>query len=147
MESVIRGAVIYLFLWTIFRLSGKRTLHEISSFDLVLLLIISEATQQALLSDDFSLTNAMILIIVLVTIDVGLSLWKRSFPKMEKILDDCPVVVMENGKPLRERMTKERVDENDVIAAARELHGIEKLDQIKYAILERSGSISIVPKS
>jgi uncharacterized membrane protein YcaP (DUF421 family) len=147
MDSVLRAFAIYAILLIIFRISGKRSLAQITTFDFVLLLVIGEATQQALLGDDFSLTNAFIVIVTLVGLDVGLSLLKQQSPKLERLLDDTPLVIVENGRPLRERMDKARIDESDVLTAARELQGLERMDQIKYAVLERSGGISIIPQS
>ena len=146
MDSVIRALAIYAILLVIFRISGKRSLAQITAFDFVLLLIISEATQQALLGDDFSLTNAFIVIITLIGIDIALSLLKQRSPKIELLLDDTPLIIVENGSPLRERMDKARIDESDVLTAARELQGLERMDQIKYAVLERSGGISVIPQ-
>jgi len=77
MDLVIRGLAVYLFLLLIFRVSGKRSLHNATTFDFVLLLIIAETTQQALVGDDGSVTGAFLLIIVLVGTDVLLSLAKR----------------------------------------------------------------------
>ena len=77
MDSVWRAAAIYIGLMIIMRLAGKRSLAQITTFDFVLLLIIGEATQNALLGQDFSVTNAMLVIITLVTLDIGLSLLKR----------------------------------------------------------------------
>ena len=114
-------------------------------FDFVLLLIIAETTQQALLGDDYSLTNAFILITALIGIDIGLSLLKRRFKRLDRIIDGQPTLVVENGKPLHDRMQIVRVDEADVLEAARRLRGLERMDQIKYAILEQSGGITIVP--
>lgn len=146
MEPVLRGLAMYIFLLLIIRIGGKRTLAEITTFDLVLLLIISEASQQALVGDDFSLMNAFILIITLISIDVGLSLLKQRSQKIEKWLDGAPVVVMKDGKVLKDRLKVERVDESDILEAARKLRGLERLDQVKYAILEKDGGITIVPK-
>lgn len=56
-----------------------------------------------------------------------------------------PLIILENGRPLHDRMNRERVDEEDILEAARELQGLERLDQIRYAILERNGAITIVP--
>ena len=146
MDAILRGAAVYFFLLLILRLGGKRSLAQITAFDFVLLLIISEATQQALLADDYSVTNGFLVIVTLVGIDIGLSIWKQRSPRTEKWIDDAPVVLIENGTILRERMERERVDLDDILTAARELHGLERLDQIKYAVLERSGGISIIPK-
>jgi uncharacterized membrane protein YcaP (DUF421 family) len=146
MDSVLRAAAIYLVLLVIFRISGKRSLAQITTFDFVLLLIIGEATQQALLGENFSLTNAFVVIVTLVGFDIALSLLKPHIPRLERWLDGLPLVIVEDGKPLKERMDKARVDESDVLTAARELQGLERMDQIKYAVLERSGGISIIPK-
>ena len=77
MDSVLRGVVVYLFLLVIVRLSGRRTLAQITAFDFVLLLIVAETTQQALLGDDFSLSNAVVLILTLFTVDIAFSYVKR----------------------------------------------------------------------
>ena len=146
MDSVLRAAAIYAILLIIFRISGKRSLAQITTFDFVLLLIIGEATQQALLGNDFSLTNAFVVILTLVGLDIGLSLIKQRSQTLERWVDDVPLVIVEDGRPLKERMDKARIDETDVLTAARELQGLERMDQIKYAVLERSGGVSIIPK-
>ena len=146
MESVLRAAAMYVGLLIIMRIAGKRSLAQITTFDFVLLLIISEATQNAMLGQDFSITNAFIVIITLVTLDIGLSLLKRRSKKLDKLLDDVPLIIVEDGVALKDRMDKVRVDEQDVLSAARHLQGIARLDQIRYAVLERSGGISIIPK-
>jgi uncharacterized membrane protein YcaP (DUF421 family) len=146
MESIIRGLIIYFFLLLIFRISGKRTLSQATSFDLVLLLIISEVTQEAMVDSDHSVTNSMLLIMTLVGTAVVLSWLKQRYPSVERILDGEALLIVDNGRQLTDRMNKERVDEKDILEAARALHGLEKMNQIKYAILERNGEISIVPK-
>lgn len=146
MDSVIRAAVVYCFLLLVLRLAGKRTLAQVTTFDFVLLLIISEAVQQALIDDDNSMTNAMIVVTTLVAINILMSLLKQRWKFIERLLEDIPLVIVADGKPLRERMDKERIDMDDVLDAARESHGLEDLTQIKHAILERSGKISIIPR-
>jgi uncharacterized membrane protein YcaP (DUF421 family) len=146
MESVLRAAVTYLFLLLLFRISGKRSLAQITTFDFVLLLLISEAIQQAMIANDNSVTNAFLLIITLMGIDIGLSLWKQRSELVAKLLDDVPLVIVEDGRPLRERMDRSRVDEDDVLAAARQQRGLERMEQIKYAVLERSGGITVIAK-
>ena len=147
METVMRAAVMYAFLLLLFRVMGKRSLAQITAFDFVLLLIVGEATQQALVRDDSSLVTAFVVIGTLMVIDLGLSLVKARWPWLDPILDSMPIVIVENGRLIEDRATRERVDLEDVLAAARERHGLERLDQIKYAVLERSGGISIIPRS
>jgi uncharacterized membrane protein YcaP (DUF421 family) len=146
METVLRAAGVYLFLFVLFRATGKRSVAEIDTFDFVLLLIISEATQQALVGRDYSLVNAGIVIVTLVALEAALSLVHYWFPRLAKVLDDVPLVLVENGKPIKRHMDKERVDEESILEAARELQGLERMDQIKFAVLERNGHITIIPR-
>lgn len=76
MDSILRAAGMYIALMLLFRVAGRRSLADLTTFDFVLLLIIGEATQQALLGEDFSFTNAMLVIATLIVLDVGLSLAK-----------------------------------------------------------------------
>ena len=146
MDAILRGVSIYVFLLVLFRIAGKRSLAQVTTFDFVLLLIVSEATQQAMLGNDYSMTNAFLLITTLVGMDVALTLWKRRSPRLDRLLEGTPLILVEDGKPLKDRMHKSRVDEADVLAAARELQGLERMEQIRYAVLERSGGISIIPR-
>jgi uncharacterized membrane protein YcaP (DUF421 family) len=146
MDLVIRGTAVYLFLLLIFRLSGKRSLRSVTTFDFVLLLIIAETTQQALVGEDYSVTGAFLLIVVLVGTDILLSLLKRASPRVDRLLEGQPLVILRDGVPLGARMHVERVDDEDILSAARETRGIERLDDIERAILEKNGAISIVPR-
>jgi uncharacterized membrane protein YcaP (DUF421 family) len=147
MEAVIRGAVTYFFLLVIFRVSGKRTLAQITTFDFILLLIVSEATQNALVGNNASMTHAFLVILTLVAIDIALSLLKRRWPTLDRWIEGLPLVIVEKGRPLKENMRHARVDEEDVLTAAREHQGLLTMDQIGLAVLERNGQISIVPQS
>ena len=147
MEIVLRCIAIYAVVWVVFRISGKRTLKDLTTFDFVLLLIISECTQQGLVGQNYSITGATIAVATLVTVDILLSLLKRRFDKVEKVLDNVPVLLIERGRLHRDRLKKERVDEADILVSARQMHGISRIDAIDYAILETSGTISIIPKA
>jgi uncharacterized membrane protein YcaP (DUF421 family) len=146
MNPILRTTIVFFFLMVVFRLAGKRSLAQITSFDFVLVLIIGEATQNALIGQDYSLTNAGLVIVTLIMLDITMSLVKARFPRLDRVLDDLPLVVVEHGRPLTDRMRQARVDEEDVMAAARELQGLERLDQVKYAVLERSGGITVIPE-
>ncbi|MFM8321657.1 MAG: DUF421 domain-containing protein [Chloroflexota bacterium] len=146
MFIILRGLAVFFFLLVVFRISGKRTLAQITTFDLVLLLIISEVVQQAMLGDDFSMTNGILLVLTLVGADIGLSLVKQHSRPIERWVEGLPVVIVEDGRPIKERMDLARVDEDDILSRARELQGLERMDQIKYAVLERSGGITIIPR-
>lgn len=145
MEGIFRVIAMYLVLLAVFRLAGKRTLSDATTFDFLLLLIISETTQQALVREDHSFTHSMVMILTFVGVNIVLSAMKQHSRAVERLLEGEPVLLVEHGRPVRRAMDKERVDEDDILEAARERRGLERLDQIKYAVLERSGRISIVP--
>jgi uncharacterized membrane protein YcaP (DUF421 family) len=145
MDSVLKAAFIYLLLLVVIRLSGRRTLGEMTAFDLVLFLIIGGATQRALIGQDYSLTNAVIVIATFLTIEVALTFAQRDVPTLRRILHGIPTIVVERGNVLHDRLRRARITIDDVMAAARLTHGIERLDQIKFAILEANGKISIIP--
>lgn len=145
MDSFIRAFVVYFALWAIFRIAGRRTLGEMTAFDFVLLLIIGGSTQRAITGEDYSLTNALILVSTFVAIDVVLSLLEVRSPRLHRILNATPTILAENGRFLHRRMKSARVTEHNIMESARRLHGLERADQIKFAILEANGDISIVP--
>jgi len=145
MNPVIRGLAIYFFVYIIFRILGKRSLSEITTFDFVLLLIISETTTDALVGEDYSLMACFIMISTLVGVDLLFTLTKTKWKWFEKVSDGAPLVLVDKGVPLKKRMEKTKVDEEDVLEAARSLHGLEKMEQVKYAVLEKDGTISIIP--
>jgi uncharacterized membrane protein YcaP (DUF421 family) len=145
-ELVLRGLCLYLLLWFFFRVAGKRTLRDLTAFDFVLLLIISECTQQGLIGKDYSITGAATVVATLLAADILLSLLKQRFGQLEKVVDGVPVLLIEAGQLRPDRMKKERVDEADILSAARLSHGIGRLEDIDYAILEVSGGVSIIPK-
>jgi len=145
MDTVLRAAAVCFVLLLLFRITGNRSLAQITVFDFVLLLIISESAQQGITGNDYSITNSVILVCTLAFIDIVLSLWKQRSVTMERLLDGMPLILVSKGKVLQQRLDKVRVDQEDILEAARELQGLERLDQIKYAVLERSGEITIVP--
>lgn len=145
MNPVFRGIAVYIFILLIFRFMGKRSLSETTTFDFVLLLIISEVTQQALVGEDFSITASAILICTLMGMDLLFTLIKERFKLFGKITEGAPLVVVQDGKCLKKRMEKTKVDEEDILHAARLNLGLERLEDIKYAVLEKDGTISIIP--
>ena len=147
MEAPLRALTVYLFLLIIFRFSGKRTLAQITPFDLVLLLILGEATQQGLIGDDFSVTKALLLITSLLGIDIAFSYVQRRIKPLDRAIEGLPLIILEDGALIEERLKKARVDAGDVLEAGRKIHGLERLDQMKYAVLERDGTISVIPKA
>jgi uncharacterized membrane protein YcaP (DUF421 family) len=144
MDAALRAGAMYIALVILFKLAGRRTLVDLTTFDFVLLLIIGEATQQALLGDDFSFTNAVLVIATLIAMDVGFSLAKQRFDGLARLFDDGAMILVENGRPLTRRLNKARLTEADIMETARSDQGVERMEDIRYAILERNGTISII---
>jgi uncharacterized membrane protein YcaP (DUF421 family) len=144
MSSVIRAVVVYLVLLFVFRMAGKRTLAKITTFDLVLTLIISEAVQQSLLGHDGSMTNGFLVVLTLVGADIALSLIKHRFPNLRRLIDGQPVVVVRDGELVRESLDQERVEKSDILAGARESLGLGRLADIRHAVIEESGGITVI---
>ncbi|MBB3320485.1 uncharacterized membrane protein YcaP (DUF421 family) [Rhizobium sp. BK176] len=115
-------------------------------FDLVIVLVISETTQQAMLADDFSVTNAIILILTLFTTDIALSYVKRGWTRAAHVVDGVPTILVSHGVYDDTALRGCRMGRDDIMEAARSQQGIETIDDIKFAILEVSGNISIIKK-
>ena len=146
MESVFRGLAVYIVLLLVTRFSGRRSMAQVTPFDFVLLLIIAETTQQALLGDDFSVTNSFVLIITLFAADILLSYVKQWSPRAALLVDGSPTVLMSRGRPDPEALRRSRVNVADILEAARQQHGLMHLEQIDFAVLEIGGNLSIVPR-
>jgi uncharacterized membrane protein YcaP (DUF421 family) len=145
--TALRAAVVYAFLMLAFRFAGHRTLAQITNFDLILVLIIGDATQNAIVGDDTSLWTAAVAIASLILLDVLIGRGKQAWPQLDTVADGLPVVIVSQGAPCHDRMKKQGVDLEDVLAAARERHGIMRLEEIEFAILEKSGGISVIPRN
>jgi uncharacterized membrane protein YcaP (DUF421 family) len=145
MDSVIKAVVVFFALWAIIRVSGRRTLGEMTAFDFILFMIIGGSTQRAITGQDYSLTNALLLVATFVALDIALSILELRSPMFRRILNAMPMILVENGYLMTERMRRARITEDNVLEAARRLHGLERIDQIKFAILEATGEITIVP--
>lgn len=145
MDSVIKAAIVFFVLWAILRISGRRTLGEMTAFDFVLFMIIGGSTQRAITGQDYSLTNALLLVATFIVIDIALSFVELRSPFMRRVFNGMPMILVENGVVMTARMRRARITEDNILEAARKLQGLERIDQIKFAILEATGVIAIVP--
>jgi uncharacterized membrane protein YcaP (DUF421 family) len=144
-DAIVRAVVIYFFLLVLMRLAGRTSLGQMTPFDLVLLLIVAETVGPAILGDDISLTNSFLAITTLIGMGVLLTALTNRLEVLDRWVNDRPLLIIENGRVIGDRLKKSRVDMDTVMEQARQSQGVERLDQIKYAVLERSGSISIIP--
>lgn len=147
MDIIFRAAGVYVVVLVLMRIRGKRHLGQLEAFDFVLLLIVSEATQQAMLGNDFSVTNGVLVVASLLAVDYIFELAKRRSAGFRRFAAGAPTLLMDDGQLLPDRMRAEGIDEDDILQSGRLSQGLERLDQMKYVVLERNGSLSIVPRS
>jgi len=146
MDIVLRGCVIFVFLYVLMRVIGRRELSSLEPFDLILLVVLGDAVQQGLTQDDYSLTGAILAIGTIAMLQLAVSFTNFKFPKLRSILDGEPIVVVQDGKPIDKNLRRERVTLDDLAAAMRK-QGIGSLDDVQWAVMETSGIISFLKKS
>jgi len=146
MDIVLRIAVIYLFVVAALRVLGKREFGQLSPLELVSLLMIPEIVAPALTGDNYSVTNAIVGVATLLVLVFATSLLTHRFKKAEIAVDGEPTVLVHRGEVFERHMNLTRITPDEVFA---EMHksGLQRLDQVEWAILETDGSIAIVPVS
>ena len=144
-ELVVRGATIYFALMILIRLSGKRTVGEFTPFDIIVLLLISEAAQGGLTAGDESITGTLILCTTLIALNFALGFISARSKTVDKVLEGEPVLLMRNGKLLKTALLRNNVPEEDLDEAIRR-QGAKSRDEVKIAVLEVSGEITVTKK-
>lgn len=141
MEIVLRALAIYCFLWLITRALGRSTLGELSTFQLLVYVTMGDLVQQAVTSQDYSVTAGILGIstFALMTVAIGWMQWR--FPRVRPLTSGRPVLVWQDGRPMEHMMRDERLALADLLVAARE-EGIRTTAEIEYAVLEADGRIS-----
>ena len=144
-EIILRTLVVYITVLALLRLGGKRELGTMSPADLVVILIIANAVQNAMNGGDVSLIGGLISAATLVGGNLLLGRFGRRIPILGGLVYEEPTLLVQDGKPITENLKHEHVDIADVEMAARE-HGVSDLNEVAAAVLEIDGSISIIPK-
>jgi uncharacterized membrane protein YcaP (DUF421 family) len=143
-ELVVRTTIIYvLFLFSL-RISGKRQLGQFTLFDIALVLLAANALQPAMTGPDQSVTGGLIIIVTIFSLNRIVAELRLRSRFVRRLLEFEPTVIGRDGQWLADELEKQGLDTEDVDAALRE-HGLERVDQMKLAMLEEDGSISIVP--
>ena len=146
MDLAIRAVVIYVFIYTLTRVVGRRELSSLGPFDIILLVVIGDAVQQGLTQDDYSLTGAFIVVTVFALMQVLISYLSFRFRRLRSVLEGEPIVIIQDGKPIERNLRGERLAIDEVLEEARANAQIAHLDDIHFAIVENSGTISFIPK-
>jgi len=141
MEIVLRALVMFTFLWIVTRASGKATLGELSTFQLVLYVVLGDLVQQGVTGQDYSVTGAILAVSVFALATATLSWAQQRWPRLRPVVHGSPIIVVSDGEPQHGAMKAERLCIDDLYEAARE-KGIERLEQVRLAVLEADGRIS-----
>src|SRR5437867_11945759 len=144
-EIILRTAVVYVVVLVLLRAAGKRELGQMSPVDLVVILVIANAVQNAMTDGDNSLIGGIIAATTLVTVNIAFSRVGHRVPYLKHLFESQPTPLMRQGKLIKRNLERENVEVDELKLAARE-HGLDDLDGVDAAYLERDGSISIIPK-
>ena len=141
MEIVIRAAVLFLFLWVITRVVGRSTVGELSTFQLVLYIVMGDLVQQGVTQQDYSVTSAVLAVGVFALLTLALAWANARFPRVRGVTHGVPVIIVRDGIPDSDRLRSERMSLDDLMADARQ-KGIRRFDEIELAVLETNGRVS-----
>jgi uncharacterized membrane protein YcaP (DUF421 family) len=145
MDIAPRAVVLFVFVFFLTRVIGRRELSSLQPFDLILLIVLGDAIQQGLTQDDYSVTGAMIAVGTLATLQVVTSYVSFRVPWTRRVLDGYPIVIVQDGEVLEKNLHRERLTVEDVAEEARGQQ-IASLEDVAWAVFEPSGKISFIPK-
>jgi uncharacterized membrane protein YcaP (DUF421 family) len=145
LELVVRSLAVYALFLVALRVSGKRELGQFTIFDLAAVLLAANALQPAITGPDASLTAAAIIVVTIFMASHLLAGARKRFSWVRRLLEAAPTTIARDGAWIKAALDHEDLDDDDLGAALRE-HGLETIDQVKLAVMEHDGSISVVPK-
>jgi uncharacterized membrane protein YcaP (DUF421 family) len=143
MQIVLRAAVLFFFLWVVTRALGRRELAELSTFELILMVVLGDLIQQGVTGNDFSVTGAMLAAGTFVGLAGVFSYVSYRSSKAQELLQGIPVVIVRDGEPIPKALEYERLTLEDLKDAARE-QGIADLGEVSLGVLEADGKFSFV---
>jgi uncharacterized membrane protein YcaP (DUF421 family) len=145
MDIVIRAAVAYVFIIFILRVMGRRELSSLGPSDLVLVVVLGDLVQNGVTQSDQSVTGMFIAISAFALLTVGMSVLTFKSRRAQTFIEGQPLILVQDGMPVEKNLRAERIRVDDIADEARG-QGIEKIDDIKWCLLETSGSMSFVKK-
>jgi uncharacterized membrane protein YcaP (DUF421 family) len=145
MDIVFRAFFVFVLLYVLMRVIGRRELSTLEPFDLILLVVLGDLVQQGVTQDDYSVTGIMLAIGTIGLLQLGVSFTNYKFPKLRPLLDGEPIIVVQDGKPIEGNMKRERVTLEDIAGAARQ-ESIAHISEIQWAVLETNGKMSFIKK-
>lgn len=145
MDLVIRATVVFFFILLVTRVVGRRQLGELEPFDLILLVVLGDLVQQGITQSDESVTGTLIVISTIALLSVAVSWMSFRVPRLRRVTEGEPLVLVQDGKPIERNMRRERITVEDVQEEARRSQ-IASLSELQWAILEDDGHISCIPR-
>jgi uncharacterized membrane protein YcaP (DUF421 family) len=145
MDIVLRATVIFIALYLLVRLMGKRELGQMTPFELIVLVVIGDLIQQGVTQNDFSLTGAIIAISTIALLALAMSWASYLWPRAERLLEGEPRVIVRDGELLTTNLRRNRLTTNEIESEMR-LAGIAHMTDVKWAILEPRGKISFIER-
>jgi uncharacterized membrane protein YcaP (DUF421 family) len=146
MDIVLRAAIAFSFVFLLTRVVGRRELSQLEPFDLILLVMMGDLVQQGVTQSDYSVTGIFLAAGTLALMTVLVSYLSFRFKRLRPILDGEPLVIVQDGKAIDGNLKRERLTIEEVAQEAR-LQQIASLDEVEWAVLERTGQISFIKKS
>ena len=144
-EFVLRASIVYFILLVMIRASGKRTMGQLTPFDMLLVVLLGNAVQNALLGKDTSVGGGLLLAATLIVLNWIVGLVSARSPRVEAIIEGSPVLLARDGKIYRDVLRRELISRADFDKALREA-GCTEVDEIRSAVLETNGHITIDTK-
>jgi uncharacterized membrane protein YcaP (DUF421 family) len=144
-DLVLRAFVVFLFVLVITRAVGRRELSSLEPFDMILLIVIGDLVQQGITQSDYSVTGAMIVIVTIALLSASTQWLSFRFRPLRRALDGEPVVLVEDGRLIERNLRRERIAPEEVQAAGRQQQ-VMSVASMRWAVLETSGQISVIPK-
>jgi uncharacterized membrane protein YcaP (DUF421 family) len=141
MDILIRSLAIFLFLWLVVRVGGKREVAQLSAFDMILLVTVGDLVSQGILQEDYSVTAAVIAVATFSVAGMALNSLGFRYPRFRPWLAGRARIVVRDGEPLLDVLAGERMTVQDVHEAARQ-QGIRRLRDIELCVLETDGAFS-----
>lgn len=144
-EYIFRSVVIYAAVFFLLRVVGKKQIGEMSPFDLVLLLIISESVSAAITGGDNSISAGLIAVSTFICVNYTMDFLMFKSKKAEKFLEGEAQLIITDGKIVKDVCDKEKITREEIQSVLRE-HSIDELKDVSYAVLETNGQISVLKK-
>jgi uncharacterized membrane protein YcaP (DUF421 family) len=145
-DIIIRAAIAFSFVFLLTRIVGRRELSQLEPFDLIMLIMMGDLVQQGVTQSDYSVTGIFLAAGTLALMTVLVSYLSFRFKRLRPILDGEPLVIVQDGKPIDGNLKRERLTIDEVAQEAR-IQQIASLDDVEWAVLERTGEISFIKKS